>query len=1173
MHFQRLRLTGFKSFVEPTELRIEPGLTAVVGPNGCGKSNLLEALRWVMGANSAKAMRAEGMDDVIFAGADGRPARSRAEVLLQIDNSDRTAPARFNEHATLDVVRRIDRGAGSTYRINGVEVRARDVQLLFADASTGANSPALVRQGQISELIGAKPSNRRRILEEAAGVSGLHTRRHEADLRLKAAEANLDRLEDVAAELESAHGRLRREARQAEKYKRLSAEIRTLQGAALLARFREAEAATNAAMDADAAAEALVVETAREAARLSTEAATASEAVKPLREEEMVAAAVLQRLAIDRDRLEREAAQAQAEVERLKNELGRIAGDRAREVQAREDAAQALGRIERELREVEAAIAAAPERAPELAAALEQAAHGRAAADAEVERLASEAAAEAARRQARRARLEQVEASFRAAARRAEEAVQRLDRTRRALAAAEADRAASAVPAAEPAAARTALDAAVAELARVRAVVEDLEAERAKAMTAEAAARDAARTAEDALRKLRSEAGGLDTLLDGGPASPYPKALDKVRPEPGFEAAVAAALGEDLDAALDARAPAYWGGAEPRLPLWPAGVAPLSDHVQAPAALAARLAMVGVVGGEADATLVQGLATGARLVSKAGDLWRWDGLVVRAAAPRPAAKRLAQRTRREALGVEIAAAEPDSARLAEAHRAAQAGAKAAEEALRTGRRAPEAAERTVAHARETFERHAREEARREARLQSLTETCARFAQEVEEAQTGARAAEAERAAAETLLDATRREAGEDAAPAATGELARAREQAAAAREAEARARAALDNETRAREGRLRRRDGLTRDLSDWTKRRATADARLESLDRDAARTDQQLAAARAAPERAGERTQKLLGEVAAAEARRRAAADALAAAETASGDLDRAARAADQAAGQARERRAAEQVRVEAARERLVAALDQLRQSTRLEPEALARALEEAAVAVPSDADGVVAHLAALERERDQLGAVNLRAEEEMTEHGQRLEIMRGERADLTQAIARLRGGIEELNAEGRERLMKAFDKIHGSFKTLFQTLFEGGEAELRLVESDDPLEAGLEIYACPPGKRLAVMSLMSGGEQALTATALIFAVFLANPAPICVLDEVDAPLDDANVDRFCRMLDEMRRLTDTRFIAITHNPVTMSRMDRLYGVTMAERGVSQLVSVDLHQAEALAAE
>jgi chromosome segregation protein len=244
-----------------------------------------------------------------------------------------------------------------------------------------------------------------------------------------------------------------------------------------------------------------------------------------------------------------------------------------------------------------------------------------------------------------------------------------------------------------------------------------------------------------------------------------------------------------------------------------------------------------------------------------------------------------------------------------------------------------------------------------------------------------------------------------------------------------------------------------------------------------------------------------------------------------------------------------------------------------MEPEDLARKLAEEAVAIPADGAGAEAHLFNLERQREAIGPVNLRAEEEAAEYGERLNSMLTERADLTGAIARLRQGIDELNHEGRERLTAAFGVINEHFKTLFETLFQGGQAELRLVESPDPLEAGLEIYACPPGKRMASMSLMSGGEQALTAMALIFAVFLSQPAPICVLDEVDAPLDDANVDRFCNMLDEMRRRTETRFIAITHNPVTMARMDRLFGVTMAERGISQLVSVDLHQAEAMAAQ
>jgi chromosome segregation protein len=289
-------------------------------------------------------------------------------------------------------------------------------------------------------------------------------------------------------------------------------------------------------------------------------------------------------------------------------------------------------------------------------------------------------------------------------------------------------------------------------------------------------------------------------------------------------------------------------------------------------------------------------------------------------------------------------------------------------------------------------------------------------------------------------------------------------------------------------------------------------------------------------------------------------------------EADRALRSAEAQASEARELRASLAAHAEAALQRLAEA-GQIRETARLEPEELARQLGDEAVAIPAEASGVEGHLQSLERQREAIGPVNLRAEEDALEHGARLEVMQAERADLTGAIARLRQGIDELNGEGRERLVAAFEVINGHFKALFEALFQGGQAELRLVESEDPLEAGLEIYACPPGKRMATMSLMSGGEQALTATALIFGVFLARPAPICVLDEVDAPLDDANVVRFCNLLDEMRNRTQTRFIAITHNPVTMARMDRLFGVTMAEQGISQLVSVDLRQAEAIAAQ
>ena len=1146
MHFQLLRLSGFKSFVDPTEFRIEPGLTGVVGPNGCGKSNILESLRWVMGANSAKAMRGDGMDDVIFAGSGGRPSRNHAEVSLTIDNTDRTAPAAFNADSVVEVVRRIDRGQGSTYRINGREVRARDVQLLFADASTGANSPALVRQGQISELIAAKPQNRRRILEEAGGVSGLHTRRHEAELRLRAAETNVSRLDDISRELETTLNRLRREARQAERYKLLSAEIRTLQSAALYARWSQARDGLAAAETDHKAAALLVEATTREAAVASTAALAADEAIKPLREEEAISAAVLQRLVIEKDRVDGEALRAAQAIQQIETELARISEAREREGHIVDDAKSALDRLTTELAEVEALAAAAPSRIPELEKVFQAADAARGVAEAELERLAAQVAADEARR--------------RAAAARVQEARERLARTVRALDQAKADRAGLG-PETDPAAAeaRTRLVSAEAALAESRAKLETAEAERAAAATAEGAARDAARKAEDQLGRLKTEARGLAQLTAQQRKSGFAPALDAVSPQKGYEAALTAALGDDLDAALDPKAPAYWGGGSAVAPVWPQGCEPLGPLVAAPPELAARLAYTALVARTDGDRLAKGLAPGARLVSREGDLWRWDGFVARANAPKPAAIRLEQRTRLLETDGEIDRLSPAAAAAIQAQAAAAARVQAADAGLGEARRLAQEAERTLAPARDALERFGREAARREARAQSLDETIARFEDERGEAETTLALAIAE---------------GEDPTGAAdlSPMLTAAREKAADAREAAAHARADLEHETRSRQTRLHRLESVRRDRSDWLKRSESAGRRIEQLASDDAEARAGLQAARDAPDAIERRRTVLIDELSVAETRRGKSADALAQGETAKSEADRALRAADAAAGSAREQRATLAARLEAAHERFAEISARLRETARVEPEQLGEILAAEARPVADDPDAIDQRLYQLERDRDAIGPVNLRAEEEVQELSTRVSTMKDERDDLTAAIGKLREGIDALNAEGRERLLAAFDVINGHFQSLFAALFDGGQAELRLVENDDPLEAGLEIYACPPGKRLSTMSLMSGGEQALTAAALIFGVFLANPAPVCVLDEVDAPLDDANVERFCNMLDEMRTRTGTRFIAITHNAVTMSRMDRLYGVTMPERGVSQLVSVDLSQAEAMVA-
>ncbi|MFN4091270.1 MAG: chromosome segregation protein SMC [Brevundimonas sp.] len=1145
MQFQRLRLVGFKSFVDPAEVHIEPGLTGVVGPNGCGKSNVLESLRWVMGANSAKAMRGQGMDDVIFAGASGRPARSHAEVQLTIDNAQGKAPQPFTDAAMIEVSRRIDRGQGSTYRINGKEVRARDVQLLFADASTGANSPALVRQGQISELIAAKPQNRRRILEEAGGVAGLHTRRHEAELRLRAAETNLERLDDIGRELETTLARLKREARQAEKYKKISAEIRALQSALLYVRWNDARLAAEAAAEELAQADRAVAELTGASARAQTAALAAQEGLKPAREEDAVAGALLHRASLERDRLDMAEQQARAEVERLKAEAQRIAADIERETGMTADAESELARLTAAFEALSAEIAAAPARGPELESALTAAEDARRAADAEVERVAGAVASVEARVNAETARKRDAEA--------------RVERAQYQLASAEAERAAlGPMETPELESARADLETARADAAAARAAVEAAEADRADKARAEAEARQACRAAEDRLGRLQTEARGLAQLLVQTRREHAP-ALDKVQADKGYEAALAAALGDDLDAALDARATAYWAGAEVPLPAWPKGVEPLADHVSAPDQLKARLALCGVAPRGAIETLAASLPVGARLVTVEGDLWRWDGFVQRAEAPRPAAVRLAQRTRLSEVEAEIDTGKPALEAAQGALKSAADALRLADEAVKAARAAPFTLDKTVTTARDRVETLARDQARKEARAQALDETLARLTTEVEAAKDALAEAQGTDAPSETL-DALR------------ADLAAARAAADAARGTASTARVERDAEAREVSSRQSRLDGLTRERDGWAVRAKDSAVRIKGLEAEAGKTAQRLTAAEAAPEALAAQRSSLLDALTAAETRRSAAADALAVAEAAAAEADRTARAAETAASQAREARAGLSARSEAAAERLRDADANVRETAQMSPEDLGQKLQDDAIARPPDAAGAESLLYGLEREREMMGPVNLLAEEEAEEYGGRLQTMKVERSDLTSAIAKLRDGIDELNAEGRERLIAAFDIINDNFKALFEALFGGGQAELKLVESDDPLEAGLEIFACPPGKRLSVMSLMSGGEQALTAAALIFAVFLANPAPVCVLDEVDAPLDDANVDRFCRMLDEMRKRTDTRFIVITHNPVTMSRMDRLYGVTMPERGVSQLVSVDLHQAERLVA-
>ncbi|MFC0409726.1 chromosome segregation SMC family protein [Roseomonas elaeocarpi] len=1326
----RLRIAGFKSFAEPQTVEVLPGLTGIVGPNGCGKSNVVEALRWAMGESNARAMRGGGMDDVVFAGTASRAARNHAEVALSLEDAAGLAPPPNAETTELEIVRRIERGEGTGYRINGREARGRDVSTMFADLGSGSRSSGMVSQGKVAALIGAKPEERRQVLEEAAGIAGLRARRHEAELKLRQAETNLTRAEDLRAQLERQRDGLRRQAKQAARYRNLSGLTRDAEAEWLSLLAARTEAALIAARNDGARAQAALQAAENEATRAAVAAHGAANAVAAPREAEGLARALLERRRVEAENFSAEEARAREALEAAEARLAQVEQDRAHAAGIAAEAEAAANRLAAEDAALVAELDALPDRLEAAEAAHAEARDALREAEREAERATEAAATAAADEASRRAAAEAAEA--------------RLHRAAGALARLEAERREAeavlpppeALPAAETAlqeaeAARLAADAALeaAGLARVaaqdahvaarlradsaaatrnRAVAdrdtaaaraeragresrtvaaerdklvaarlpegvldaadraaaaaeEALEAATARSAAAEAAA-DAARAALAAARaavaeamaqraRLDGEAQGLEALLRAEAGADDAPLLDAAMVPPGLEAAIGAALGEALEAAAEHTAARHWR-LLPRLaetaPL-PPGVEALNTLVDAPPALSRALSHVGLLPeGETGEHLHHALLPGQAIVSRDGGLWRWDGHAVRPGQPSAGAIRLQRRNRLRALAAERAAAEAaisrgrdDAAEAEAAEKRAAADGIAAREARRTaeahlGRTRAEAArlstEAATLAAREAalaprVEAAAREDAEAtrallaaETALRDLPDLAA-----VAAARDAARAAEAEAVAAEGNLRSGRRDvvARLDAARTARDRLLAATSRAesrlaailpeieralaeqrdaqasaeatgnataaslpearAAAEAARAAVGAARDREGSARaavtavlgeRGRIgARRNALHAERDTWATRGRDANARLAELEAraEAARTACRLAAE--APDSTAARREAAGRVLAEAEAAHAAAVAAMEAAETALRDTAEARRTAEAAHAAARENRLA----ADAARQRAEDAAGALmaRVAERLGPDAaLPAAPEDLSEAAEERARRKAERLA---REREEMGPVNLRADTEVAEIEARLAGLDAERDSVATAINRLRGSVGHLNREARGRLRAVFDRVDAEFRNLFTTLFGGGQAQLALVGSDDILEAGLELFAEPPGKKLSSLSLLSGGEQALTALSLIFAVFRCQPAPVCVLDEVDAPLDDANVERLCNLLEIMAKDDGagrpTRFLVVTHHPLTMARMHRLYGVTMQERGVSRLLSVDLSGAAELVGE
>ncbi|MEO7655605.1 MAG: chromosome segregation protein SMC, partial [Sphingomicrobium sp.] len=1065
-----------------------------------------------------------------------RPPRDFAEVSILVER----APGDDLPGGESEVTRRIERGAGSAYRVDGRDVRQKDVSLLFADAATGAHSPALVSQGRIGAVIGAKPVERRQLLEEAAGISGLHARRKDAEQKLRAAEANLTRLGEILGEQEQRAGQLRRQARAAERYRKLTGEIRTVEARLLHARWVEAEASADAAR---AEAQQANADVERIAGAIVDAQQTQEEAARALAEKRLALAAVREeghvlahRLATARARRDT-VGRRLAELERTDAAL---AADIAREEALKRDAAEAFERLDEERSAINRRLKDSQAQSTRIATELSAIeARSREAETALADLLARQSAMRAERRIA--------EAALDSA--RAHEERSHAERTKleaQMLALGDGSEAETARSDAERRSEQS---------ARAMAEAEERRERSDEARSAAAELRDQLEsrlaTARASLSAARSEHEALTRALDHGSGS----VIDALSAEPGYERALAAALGDDSDAAIGGEAPRRWEGSAARAddPALPDGLACLVDHVRAPDELQRRLRQVAVV--EADGGEL--LKVGQRLVTTDGALRRWDGFVAGSNGA-AAAERLIRANRLTELAGVLPGLESSTAE-------ARADRQSALDSMERHRGEAEEARRSALAA----ERDLREATRAidiaTAAIERIAAQRSSLAQRIDDLRPVVEASAEARGTAEQALAMLPDPATLEQDVAAARASAESFAAAVADKRAEAAGRArelALDRE---------RANAAALEQADWARRRADAEQRLaQAVERRSGQKEERrlleaepalLDAEIAEAERANDEGRTRLGEATIAEAEAELSLAAAAA---------NVARASEQSAD-ARERRAAAATRAEAEQARS----SELAARSLERFECLPARLPETLAFDTDEERGANAEAGRLERltaERERIGPVNLVAETELAELDDARSKGTEESEELTQAIHRLRGSIGNLNREGRIRLIAAFEQVDAHFRRLFTTLFSGGQAHLELVESDDPLEAGLEIMAQPPGKRLSALTLLSGGEQALTAIALIFAIFLTNPAPICVLDEVDAPLDDANVERFCDLLDRMTQETDTRYLIVTHNAVTMSRMHRLYGVTMIEQGVSRLVSVDLGGAETLLA-
>ncbi|MDG1857995.1 MAG: chromosome segregation protein SMC, partial [Emcibacteraceae bacterium] len=1017
----------------------------------------------------------------------------------------------------------------------------------FADASTGAHSPSLVSQGRIGSLISAKPKERRAILEEAAGISGLHSRRKEAESKLRSANKNLERLGDVEIGLNDQIRSLKNQARQATRYKNVAKDIRKLQSLLLFIEWQAIQKNITDTSHNDKEISILVSKVTNLLAALSKEQAILAANLPALRQAEAEHAAKLHRITVSRDSLDGEEARVVETQNKLKALLEQIEQDGIRENDAVKDSQATIDQLAGEKKFLEDKMDGSSGDIEKLAQIL---------AEKQADTLSAEMVLE--ELTARQAERNADRTNFSREIEERQEQIQNLEDQKITVEERLATLADNNLFTQTLSGADEKLKAAEAAITKMRLAFNEAEDKRQAIQQTEQEARNNLQACEGKLARVRAEKQALEEVLQFDFDEGGVPILEKLSVSKGYETALGAALDSDLDASDDQSSTVHWRDLPPLndTNAFPSGIETLDKFVKAPSVLKRRLSQIGVVGSADEALkLIKGLKAGQRLVTLAGGLWRWDGLCVSPEAPSGAAIRLSQKNRLENLVVDFETHEKEVSEVKIAHEKLQESRETIKQESRVARDAWREADEQAIEARREMTEAEKLAARHQSEESALKDRLTHIKVDIEDQNIRFKAAIDNLEKLPEMVD-------------LENEISNKREVVEEKRNEFSEARIAHDSHRNQSEMRRMRLEQINNEIDNWQARIQNVTTHLENLEVRKKEAVKDLTALENRPGEIVVERRKLNKLIDDASEERQLAANKLSEAENELATKEQEMRKVQQEVSEAREHK----VRLETSLEQFTEQKDNLVRRIQdefdCEPAALFAMTELEEGAELPDEDGSHHKLERLKIERERLGAVNLRAETELDEINEQLGASIKEREELQEAILRLNKAISDLNREGRARMLKAFDEVNDHFKNLFTTLFGGGDAYLELTESDDPLDAGLEIMASPPGKKMQNLGLLSGGEQALTALSLIFAVFMTNPSPICVLDEVDAPLDDANVERFCDLLDEMNKKTSTRFLIVTHNALSMSRMDRLFGVTMAERGVSQLVSVDLDSAE-----